>query len=457
MTMSGEIDDAAPRAGMTVSHEGDGSGTLAEDPGSGGAIPEKLPSQDNERQEAKTANDGHDRLDKAREVKKPSVWALVKAKTAALGLNVATLGLMFKSVILLSLFRDYTASIVFRFSVTDEHHRASLPPIISVCICQSDPIAKMFTTLGYEIAVISVLAMAILPRGKYLQTLTLNILAVCMGAAIALLILWSGIQARKHTSGPLTPAQASAEAAGARPPYNSSQSAVCGVWLFFVIWMVNVIRAKFPSFNIPAIIASILMNISATNGPGMASTAQAEALVKELMTSMLLALGIATGVSLLIFPVSSRMVVKGQFTALIGLLRKVVEQQKTYLYGLEAHDMFNLELVETAVGGNDRADKGEQKAQRKKAGKKNKKAKSDEGEENDDEESESTEEECDSAASEQQQAAHTLKETISTLRAMLGKLQGELMFAKRDAAWGKLSGKDLGEIYKLIRNIAVPM
>ncbi len=294
---------------------------------------------------------------------------------------------------------------------------------------QSTAISNLFTTVGYEIPVITVLALVILPRGKFVQMLALNLLAVCVGSALSLLVLWSSIQARINTS---HPAPSPPSATLARAPYNSSQSAVCAVWLFVNIWLVNLIRAKLPSFNLPAIVYSIFVNIAATNGPALTNVAQAEALVTQLLTSMLLALGISTGVSLFVFPISSRMIVQAQFKGAIGIVRRAVGLQKDYLQTLESEDMFALVPVETSVG---RAPEAEKKRRRL-----GKKAQDD-----------------NPPPTKEVLAAQALKESISQLRDLAGKLYGELKFAKRDAAWGKLDAHDLSEIYKLFRKIFIPM
>lgn len=111
--------------------------------------------------------------------------------------------------------------------------------------------------------------------------MVLNVLATGIGGGMAMLITWSSVQARLNTSDPDEMAQYIAKYG--RAPYNSSQSAVCGVWLFFNIWAVNVARAKFPAFNIPVIIYSIFINIASTFGPLFPSVARAEAFVKQLI------------------------------------------------------------------------------------------------------------------------------------------------------------------------------
>jgi hypothetical protein len=302
---------------------------------------------------------------------------------------------------------------------------------------QARPVAAYFSTLGYLIPIISVLAMAIsvftpenhltpcsvltthaVPRGKFLMNLFLNALAVCFGSAISMLALWSAVKARENT----TPA-------GTQPtliaPYNSSQSAVCAIWLFANIWFGNVVRAKLPAFNLPVITFSILVNVSATFGPFMTTTAAARIFVQQLMTAMLTALGLAMGVNLLVFPVSSRLVVFKELAGAVGLLRKLVSLQKAYLASHEPDDPLNAAL---------RTEKFMSKG-----------------------EGDAVHDEDEPKLTKQEEAAKALEETGAKMRELAGKMHADLPFAKRDVAWGKIDAKDLSEIYKLFRNVYVPV
>lgn len=116
---------------------------------------------------------------------------------------------------------------------------------------------------------------------------------------MALLGIWSGIQARLHTTPP-----------GSMARYNSSQSAVCAIWLFANIYFVNAMRAKIPALQFPAIMYSIFTNVAFTFGPNFQTMKQGEALVRQLLIAFLGAFAISTGVSLFIIPVSSRAVVQ---------------------------------------------------------------------------------------------------------------------------------------------------
>ncbi|EEU33768.1 uncharacterized protein NECHADRAFT_98339 [Fusarium vanettenii 77-13-4] len=354
------------------------------------ASPEKQqngsPSQAPEKQEPAAAEND------AEELPKPKPTTL-KRLMDKVGLNAATLVLMFKG---------------------------SIPPIIGISMYQSTRISSYFTTMGYLIPVISVLAVTILPRDRFIQNLILDLLAICVGSAMSLLVLWSSVQARIHTSPPTSQATT-----GAPPPYNSSQSAVCAVWLFANIWFANLVRAKLPSFSLPVIIYSILINNSTTSGPKLATTKAAEAFVKEQLLAMLFGMALATGVSLFIFPISSRMVVIGELRGLICLLRKVVGLQKEYLATLARDDIFYIET---------------RNAEEREASQDKKKLKS-----------------KDEGMAKEAKAAKRLTETIHTIRGLTGKVHGNMAFAKRDMAWGKLDAKDLGETFTLIRNLTISM
>ncbi|KAL8293847.1 hypothetical protein RB597_007639 [Gaeumannomyces tritici] len=354
--------------------------------------------------------------------------------------------------------------------------KGSLPPIIVISMLQSRAATAYFSSTGYEVSIISVLAVAILPRGKYLQTLVLNLTAIATGAALAMLVLWCGVQARLHTSSlPPQPTTTTTSDTTTGPPrrlpYNGSQSTVCALWLFLSIWLVNLVRAKAPSFNIPTILFSILVDIACMNGPNLGSTAAAWALVRRLLTSMLVALATSTFVSLFIFPVSSRGVVVRQLGVGVGLLRKAVRLQGEYLHGLENVDMFALRTVETSVGGgvvragggvcdatqsetdDDGGDGTEQRRwmglrrrKRKPRRKLRKEQKKMEGPESDN-----------MGMEREHEVALDLKRTVLQLRSLSGKLQSDIGFAKNEVGWGKLSPRDLGEVFKYFRAIFIPV
>ncbi|OCK80397.1 MFS transporter [Lepidopterella palustris CBS 459.81] len=283
--------------------------------------------------------------------------------------------------------------------------KAAIPPTISLAIYQADSVAKTYSTLGYLVAIVSILGFCIMPRAKFIQTMALNVISTCVGTAVALLMIWSSIQARKHT----TPA--------GRPMagYNSSQSAVCAIWLFFQIYLVNAIKAKFPQFAFPTIIYAIFVNVAATYGPIFGTMAQGISFAKRLLEAFLTGFAISTVVSLVIIPTTCRMVIFKEITGYVGLLRGALQAHKAYIRSLESTDMFASIRIEQ-----DGKDKNVKKSRHN-------------------------------------PEVETLKTIISAISDLHGKLHSDLPFAKREIAYGKLGPDALTEISKHLRAIMIPM
>ncbi|KAH6680428.1 hypothetical protein B0J14DRAFT_470440 [Halenospora varia] len=251
-----------------------------------------------------------------------------------------------------------------------------------------------------------------MPRAKYFQTLTLNILGICIGSAIALLGIWSGIKAREHTTPP-----------GSVERYNSSQAAVCAIWLFANIYFVNVMRAKMPALQFPVIMYSIFTNVAFTYGSLFQTIAQGESFVRKLLEGFLTAFAIATGVHLFIIPITSRTVVFKEMEGYIGLLRKTLGAQTAYLQSLETTDMFAESKEE------EKSNEENKKKHKKKV----------------------------NPHPVQTPQAAALKGAIAGLKGLHGKIYGDLPFAKREIAFGKLDAKDLDEIFNRFRAILIPL
>lgn len=305
--------------------------------------------------------------------------------------------------------------------------------MIAISIYQAPAVQNLLSTLGYLSGIISVLSLALLPRGKFLQNMTLNLITTSIGSAMAVLITWSSVQARLHTSD--LDEMYAYIAANGRAPYNSSQSAVCAVWLIFNIWLGNTVRAKYPAFNLPIILYSIMVNISSTFGPEFPTVASAEAFVRQLIIAVFVGLAIGSACSLFVFPISTRQIVVKQMAGLLGLFKKTIALEKEYLQGLESDDMFTLEIIETSAGPSG----AEAKDKTDKANKKNKKG--DKG----------------PKLTKEQKTAMALRGVISASKDLMGKIYGDIKFAKRDVAFGHLTAKDFGELSNLIRNILIPI
>lgn len=65
-----------------------------------------------------------------------------------------------------------------------QDYRAGLPPTIAIAMFESKEVSDHYTTLGYMIAIVSILGFCIMPRAKFIQTMSMNVLAICVGAAV---------------------------------------------------------------------------------------------------------------------------------------------------------------------------------------------------------------------------------------------------------------------------------
>ncbi|KAH7377774.1 hypothetical protein BKA66DRAFT_467191 [Pyrenochaeta sp. MPI-SDFR-AT-0127] len=285
--------------------------------------------------------------------------------------------------------------------------KAALPPTIALAMYQADSVAKRYATLGYLVAIISILGFCIMPRAKFIQTMTMNILGTCIGAAIALLMVWSGVKAREHTTVPGAPPER----------YNSSQSVVLGVWLFFQIYAINAIKARFPQLAFPTIMYAIFVNVAATTGFLFRTVPQCTAFIQRLLEAFLTGFALATGVCLFIIPITCRTVVMKEVTGYIGLLKGALGAHKAYIHALEGGDMFGQTYIPEEEGNKKKKDK-------------------------------KTKVKPEIAA---------IKKMMGALQELHGKLTADLPFAKREIAYGKLTPDDLEAMFKHLRSILLPV
>ena len=142
-------------------------------------------------------------------------------------------------------------------------------------------------------------------------------------------------------------------------------------------------------------------------------------LVKSLIETFFTGFAISTGISLLIFPMSSRDVVFMQLAGFVKASQGALKAQTAYMRSLEIKDMFSIPD--------------------KKLDMKN-------------DQSGATQ----SAPPEAAEAAK-LKAATRALAGIHGKLHADLTFAKRESAYGKLDAEALDDMFKLFRSILLPM
>ena len=301
--------------------------------------------------------------------------------------------------------------------------KGALPPTIAIALFQSNGFANTFTTLGYFTAIMSVLSFAIMPRAKFLQTMVLNVIAVCVGSALSLLQVYCTVQARIHTTVRPPPGSGGPSPGTTTVGYNSSASAVSGIWLFFLIYLINTARALRPQLQFPAIMVSIFVDVASSYAPQFPTMQSGEAFVKELLEAFLCGFGIATGVSLLVFPITSRTVWLKQATGFLKITQGALQAQVGYLKSLENIDMFSIARPEEPANGTNKKEEIQGKDHVPQDGPEFQK----------------------------------LSNMVKGLQELHGKLHGDLIFAKREIAYGKLDASDLDEIFKMYRDIMLPL
>ena len=303
--------------------------------------------------------------------------------------------------------------------------KGALPPTIPISLYQWTAFATHFSTLGYLVAVMATLSFAVMPRAKFFQTMTFNVIGICIGAGITVLQIYCAVQARAHTSPPQPKPSSGAPSPGAQVVgYNSSASAVCAIWLFFNIYAANLLRASRPQLQFPVIMYSVFTNVASTFAPQFAQMAQGIAFVKRLLEAFLAGFGIAAIVSVLIFPTTSREGFIKQAGGYIGALQGALKAQSAYLYSLENPD---------ALGTPDKED----------------------FQEND--ESSLTLRHTHADKPKTTPEAAGLKAAVGAVSELYGKLSTDIAFAKREFGYCKLDASDFGELLRLFRMIMIPV
>ena len=204
--------------------------------------------------------------------------------------------------------------------------RGSIPTTIALAMYQSHAVAHEYETLGYLVAIATILGLGILPRGKFIQHMLLMIVAVAFGYAFTLLALFSGIKARQHNSAPGLPPNA----------YNASASAVLAVWLSFGIYLAFSLRSARPQFSLPVIGFSIFMCIGILYGTGFPTMPYAVTFMTRILKAFYTGFALTTAVSLVVIPITSRMVLFKEMTGFIMSLNGTLKMQGAYMQISEA-------------------------------------------------------------------------------------------------------------------------
>ena len=311
--------------------------------------------------------------------------------------------------------------------------KGALPPTIALAVYQGKSFAAKFSTLGYLVAIISLLGMAIMPRAKFVQNTVLNIIFVCIGAAVALLQCQVAVKARQGAveHGTVVGSSGSKES----QTYNAAASTCAGLGLFVTLYIISYLRAKRPQLQFPCIVSSIFTVVASAYAPQFSNMAAAESFVKRLLEAFLTGFGIAAGVSFLVFPMTSRTIASKQLGGFVRLLQLSLKSHSAYMISISNdHNVAKQEKSSTAIHGKKRPDSHHHHLFHHK----------------------------DKVAQQQKESelsaeAKAMKVALFQIGALFGKTHLEIGFAKKEIAYGKLSPEDFEEILSHSREILLPI
>ena len=223
---------------------------------------------------------------------------------------------------------------------------------------------------------------------------------VCLGQ-------WAGIKAREHT----TPPGASPAIANG---YNSSASTVNAIFLMFNIFCISVLRALRPAFTIPGIQYTVFVMVGFVYGPQEPTVHHSQLFLKELLYSFLTGQAISTGVSLLIIPVSSRKVFFSETAGFLQSCRGLLKAQMGFI-----------QVMSRSALSSSNGQPGDTKTP--------------------------------SSEAEYDRNVAVLKSASSGLLSLGAKLREDVVFAKREIAYGHLIETDIHVMHGLLRDIMIPI
>lgn len=155
--------------------------------------------------------------------------------------------------------------------------------------------------------------------------------------------------------------------------------------------------------------------------------------MKRLLEAFLTGFALATGVHIFVFPTSSRKIVFLQMTGYLKLMNGVLKLQTAYMGSLEHFELAQLNGSSKAADSSEKTKTKNKKKDKKK--------------------------EFDEHADDLlvTPPAIKLRETLNKLLELHAKLHGDITPAKREIAVGKLESHDITELWKLLKQVFLPI
>ncbi|KAJ9614466.1 hypothetical protein H2200_002603 [Cladophialophora chaetospira] len=294
--------------------------------------------------------------------------------------------------------------------------KGALPPAIAAAINQSNSVAQIYTTLGYLVSIMAFFSFAAQPRARFVQTMTLNILGVCLSAAVMLLCVYCAVMSRAHSE---SATQTGSPTSNLEMNYNSSASAVIAVWLCVSIYLINVGRALRPQYSVTGTILSFFVIVAAINTLQIRHMSQGEALIKRMIGAFFMGFAIAVGVSLFVFPRTHRKLCFKLTEGFVGKVKTSLKAQGAYMRRMRRKNLVFTCVQETNVSTAKLSPK--------------------------------------EIRATNSPEAKQLKLSTASLSETFGRMHTELEYAKTEFAVGHLDVHDLKRIRELLQSILLPM
>ena len=274
---------------------------------------------------------------------------------------------------------------------------------------QSTAVAQQYTTLGYLMAIMATLTLAMQPRAKFFQSMFLSCVFVCTGAAVALLQIQTCVAARAG-QGPPAASQTGSSGSKQSVQYSVAASVTSGVWLFFTVYVANCFRALRPQMMVSVIQYSIFTIVASSYAPSFPNMEAGMSFVRRLLITFLTGFGVGTGVNLVVFPMTSRTIATKQFGGMLGLMKAALGAHGTFMAAVTEAN----QKVSDSNGA--RPDTTDVVAK-----------------------------------------AKALKQNLTALGELFSKAKLEISFAKKELGFGKLSPEDYSDIFARIAEILLPV
>lgn len=201
------------------------------------------------------------------------------------------------------------------------------------------------------------------------------------------------------------------------------------IFLILNIFLINTLRSIRPSLTIPSIQYTIFTIVGFVYGPQESTEAGSRRFLKELLYSFLTGQAIATCVSLFIIPVSSRQVFFVEATGLLQSFRAILKAQLSFVEALE-----HLTVCEPSIPQGMSVSGGEDSSHSQ----------------------DGVSEHAQKRLLYNQRAA-VLKSASAAVLALGVRVRGDVVFAKREIAYGHLTSKDIYELDLLLQGIWIPI